>query len=59
MDKFRKAVGDSELNEWADNGNDFIAFSRGDIGFFALNRESEGLSGTYKQDCLKATAISR
>ncbi|XP_030845803.1 alpha-amylase B-like [Strongylocentrotus purpuratus] len=53
---FRNVAGDEPVENWWDNGDNFIAFSRGDKAFFALNnervRQSETLqtglpSGTY------------
>ncbi|XP_030846564.1 alpha-amylase B-like [Strongylocentrotus purpuratus] len=53
---FRNVAGDEPVDNWWDNGDNFIAFSRGDKAFFALNnemiRQSETLqtglrSGTY------------
>jgi alpha-amylase len=41
---FRNAtVGSWSVNNWWDNGNNQIAFSRGDKGFVALNREAAPL----------------
>ncbi|XP_041479080.1 alpha-amylase B-like [Lytechinus variegatus] len=53
---FRNVAGDEPVENWWDNGDNFIAFSRGDKAFFALNneriRQSETLQtglppGTY------------
>ena len=40
MVAFRKTVAGTDLNHWWDNGANAIAFSRGDKGFVAINRES-------------------
>jgi alpha-amylase len=40
---FRKVVAGSDVNHWWDNGANAIAFSRGDKGFVAINRESTSL----------------
>ena len=56
MVRFRHEVAGTDINHWWDNGRDAIAFSRGDKGFVAINREvaavaaavGTGLSaGTY------------
>lgn len=39
MVEFRRAVAGAGLNDWWDNGGRAIAFSRGDLGFVALNLE--------------------
>jgi alpha-amylase len=39
MIKFRSVVGDARLWNWGDNGQDQIAFCRGDLGFIAINAE--------------------
>ncbi|XP_063964229.1 alpha-amylase-like [Lytechinus pictus] len=36
---FQNIVEDEQVENWWDNGNNAIAFSRGDKGFFALNNE--------------------
>ncbi|XP_071491164.1 alpha-amylase A-like [Diadema antillarum] len=36
---FRNAAGTNGVQNWYDNGNNFIAFSRGSRAFFALNNE--------------------
>ena len=40
MSKFRGVVGDTDVNNWWDDGNNQIAFSRGDRGFYAVNGDS-------------------
>jgi alpha-amylase len=44
MVAFRKVVAGTDVNHWWDDGADAIAFSRGDRGFVAINRESARLS---------------
>ena len=44
MVHFRRAVAGSDVNHWWDDGRDAIAFSRGDKGFVAINRESAAVS---------------
>jgi alpha-amylase len=41
---FRKAVAGADVNHWWDDGANAIAFSRGDKGFVAINRESTALA---------------
>lgn len=43
MVEFRNVVGSGAVNNWWDNGNNQIAFSRGNRGFVAFNLESFGL----------------
>ena len=38
---------DFTVNNWWDNGNNQIAFSRGDAGFVAINKESGNLTGWF------------
>jgi alpha-amylase len=40
MVAFRNVVAGTNVNHWWDNGANAIAFSRGDRGFVAINRES-------------------
>ena len=40
MIKFRRVVAGTDVNRWFDNGSNAIAFSRGDKGFVAINREA-------------------
>jgi alpha-amylase len=46
MVAFRKAVSGADLNHWWDDGSNAIAFSRGDKGFVAINREPAALDTT-------------
>jgi alpha-amylase len=43
---FRRTVAGTVINNWWDNGANAIAFSRGDRGFVAINRESAAVSAT-------------
>jgi alpha-amylase len=43
---FRRVVAGTDLNHWWDNGSNAIAFSRGNKGFVAINRESATVSAT-------------
>jgi alpha-amylase len=43
---FRRVVAGSDINHWWDDGADAIAFSRGDKGFVAINRETTPLAAT-------------
>jgi alpha-amylase len=40
---FRRVVAGSDVNHWWDDGSNAIAFSRGDKGFVAINRETAAL----------------
>ena len=40
MVAFRRVVAGTDVNHWWDNGANAIAFSRGDRGFVAINREN-------------------
>jgi len=53
MAKFRNVVAGTALNDWWDNGNNQIAFCRGDKGFIAINGDNHPLSGSF-QTCLPA-----
>jgi alpha-amylase len=41
---FRRAVAGTDVNHWWDDGANAIAFSRGDRGFVAINREPASVS---------------
>jgi len=43
---FRRAVAGTAITRWWDNGANAIAFSRGDRGFVAINRESTAVTAT-------------
>lgn len=47
MVEFRNQTDGAGLNNWWDNGNNQIAFGRGDRGFVVINREGYGLSRTF------------
>ncbi|XP_018017055.1 alpha-amylase 1 isoform X2 [Hyalella azteca] len=53
MVMFRKVVHGTDSNDWWDNGNNQIAFCRGNKGFLAINNESYDLKQTL-QTCLPA-----
>jgi alpha-amylase len=44
MVSFRRVVAGTTLMAWWDNGSNAVAFSRGDRGFVALNREAQTLA---------------
>ena len=44
-DAARRVVAGTDVNHWWDNGANAIAFSRGDKGFVAINREATPVSG--------------
>ena len=46
MVPFRKYVAGTDVNHWWDNGANAIAFSRGDKGFVAINREATAVTAT-------------
>ena len=46
MVAFRRAVAGTDITGWWDNGANAIAFSRGDKGFVAINRESTAVAAT-------------
>jgi alpha-amylase len=41
---FRRVVAGSDINHWWDNGANALAFTRGDKGFVAINRETAAVS---------------
>ncbi len=47
MVAFRAETDGQGVNNWWDNGNNQIAFSRGNKGFVAINREGSTLSRTF------------
>lgn len=53
MAKFRNVAGATKMNDWWDNGNNQIAFCRGDKGFIAINNEGTDMRQTL-QTCLPA-----
>ncbi len=65
MVSFRRVVAGTDLNHWWDDGSNALAFSRGDKGFVAINRESVAVAatvatgmppGTYR-DLLTGTSV--
>ena len=46
MVAFRKLVAGTNQNHWWDNGSEAIAFSRGSLGFVAINREDSTVAAT-------------
>ncbi|PZH15769.1 glycosidase [Streptomyces sp. NTH33] len=48
MVAFRNATRGQAVTNWWDNGNNAIAFGRGDKGFVAVNHESGSLTRTYQ-----------
>jgi len=44
MVRFRRVVAGTEIDNWWDDGANAIAFSRGDRGFVAINREADSVS---------------
>lgn len=45
---FRNATRGQAVTDWWDNGNNAIAFGRGDRGFVALNHETGPLTRTFQ-----------
>ncbi|AXK36828.1 glycosidase [Streptomyces armeniacus] len=48
MVAFRNATRGRSVTDWWDNGNDAIAFGRGDKGYVAVNHESGPLNRTFQ-----------
>ena len=48
MVAFRRAVAGTDVNHWWSGGENSLAFSRGDRGFVAINRESAVLTATVE-----------
>ena len=44
--EFAAVVEGTEVNNWWDNGGNQIAFTRGDVGFVAINKDATTLTGT-------------
>jgi len=53
MVKFRNVVEGTSLTNWWDNGNNQIAFCRGNKGFITINGDNHGLNANL-QTCLPA-----
>lgn len=56
---FRRVVAGTDQNHWWDNGANAIAFSRGDKGFIAINRETVALSLTLGTGLAPGTYCDR
>ena len=56
---FRSTVAGTAITHWWDNGNNAIAFSRGDKGFVAINRESTALIQTITTGLAAGTYCDR
>ncbi|XP_066583893.1 alpha-amylase 1-like [Prorops nasuta] len=52
MVRFRNAVNGTNQNSWWENGNNQIAFCRGDSGFIAINAEHSDLKTTFTNFCM-------
>ncbi|MFB9347932.1 carbohydrate-binding module family 20 domain-containing protein [Streptomyces heliomycini] len=48
MVKFRNTAGSAGVTNWWDNGNNAIAFGRGDKAYVAINHESGSLNRTFQ-----------
>ena len=48
MVQFRNAAGNSAVQNWWDNGNNQIAFSRGNVAFIAINGDTMDLNGSFQ-----------
>ncbi|MFD5317235.1 alpha-amylase family protein [Streptomyces sp. NPDC127098] len=55
MVAFRNATSGQPVTDWWDNGNDAIAFGRGDRGFVAINHEGSALTRTYQTSLAPGT----
>ncbi|MGE0353410.1 MAG: alpha-amylase family protein [Gemmatimonadales bacterium] len=56
---FRKAVAGTGIDHWWDDGDNAIAFSRGDRGFVAINRENTVLAATLATGLAPGTYCDR
>jgi alpha-amylase len=56
---FRRAVAGTPIAAWWDNGANAIAFSRGDRGFVAINRESGSVTATVATGLADGTYCDR
>jgi alpha-amylase len=56
---FRGVVAGTAITHWWDNGSNAIAFSRGDRGFVAINRESVTLADTVPTGLAAGTYCDR
>ena len=48
MVKFRNVAGDEPMTHWWDNGNNAIAFSRGNKAFIVINNEDSPVDHTFQ-----------
>lgn len=46
MVRFRRVTAGADVNHWWDNSNNAIAFTRGTVGFVAINREAAPITTT-------------
>lgn len=59
MVRFRKVVAGAAVTQWWDNGANAIAFSRGDRGFVAINRETAAVSSAVATGLAPGTYCDR
>jgi alpha-amylase len=59
MVAFRRVVAGTTISNWWDNGANAIAFSRGDKGFVAINRESVQVTGPVATGLATGTYCDR
>nr|WP_234320196.1 alpha-amylase family protein [Streptomyces sp. SBT349] len=55
MVAFRNATRGAPVTDWWDNGNDAIAFGRGDRGFVVVNHEQGPVTGTFQTSLAAGT----
>ena len=55
MVRFRRTVAGTDVTNWWDNGANAIAFSRGDKGFVAINRQTTTVSATVQTGLASGT----
>ncbi|MFI7273334.1 carbohydrate-binding module family 20 domain-containing protein [Streptomyces sp. NPDC049879] len=55
MVAFRNATAGQAVTDWWDNGNDAIAFGRGDRGYVAVNHEGSSLTRTFDSSLAAGT----
>jgi alpha-amylase len=56
---FRRLVAGTDVNHWWDDGANAIAFSRGDKGFVAINRNTTPLTATMMTGLAAGTYCDR
>lgn len=56
---FRRVVAGTDVNHWWDNGANAIAFSRGDRGFVAINRDASPVDATINTGLPAGTYCDR